>query len=97
MHYAIVDIETTGSHHSNDCITEIGIVITDGYQIIDTYETLINPKEKIGWYVSKLTGITDKMVASAPEFSEVAATIFQFIQHRVFVAHNVKENIRKNI
>jgi DNA polymerase-3 subunit epsilon len=89
MEFAVVDIETTGSHHSNDCITEIGIVITDGYRILETYETLINPNEKIGWYVSKLTGITDKMVANAPEFSEVAETIFQYIQNRIFVAHNV--------
>jgi DNA polymerase-3 subunit epsilon len=89
MEFAVVDIETTGSHHSNDCITEIGIVITDGYQILDSYETLINPKEKIGWYVSKLTGITDQMVATAPEFHEVAERIENMLKDRIFVAHNV--------
>lgn len=89
MEFAVVDIETTGSHHSNDCITEIGIVITDGTQILDTFETLINPKEKIGWYVSKLTGITDSMVADAPEFKEVAEKIYSLIENRIFVAHNV--------
>jgi DNA polymerase III subunit epsilon len=98
MEYAVVDIETTGSHHSTDCITEIGIVITDGKNILDTYETLINPGEKISWYVSKLTGITDEMVSNQPEFCEVAQRIYQLLENRVFVAHNVNfdYNIVKN-
>ena len=39
LEFAIVDIETTGSHYGADCITEIGIVITDGTKIIDSYES----------------------------------------------------------
>jgi DNA polymerase III subunit epsilon len=98
MEFAIVDIETTGSHHSTDCITEIGIVISDGVKIIDSYETLVNPGEKISWYVSKLTGITDEMVASEPDFCEVAPKIYELLENRVFVAHNVNfdYNIVKN-
>jgi DNA polymerase-3 subunit epsilon len=98
MEFAIVDIETTGSNNSTDCITEIGIVISDGEQIIDQYETLVNPGEKIGWYVSKLTGITDEMVANEPDFCEVAHTVHRMLKDRVFVAHNVNfdYNIVKN-
>jgi len=41
--YAIVDIETTGGHASANGITEIAIFIYDGLQIVQQYETLINP------------------------------------------------------
>jgi DNA polymerase-3 subunit epsilon len=36
-----------------------------------------------------MTGITDEMVASAPLFEQVAETIYQFLNDKVFVAHNV--------
>ncbi len=38
--YAIVDIETTGGRPEFDRVMEVGVVITDGRKVIDTYETL---------------------------------------------------------
>lgn len=89
MEYAIVDIETTGSQYGPDCITEIGIVITDGIKEIDRYETLINPQSRIPKFITHLTGITEEMVANAPVFDEVAHEIHSFLDGRIFVAHNV--------
>jgi DNA polymerase III subunit epsilon len=89
MLYAVVDIETTGSHASEHGITEIGIVITDGQQIIESYETLINPEQAIPPFIQVLTGINDKMVAGAPLFEDVAARVFELLQDKIFVAHNV--------
>ena len=45
--YAIVDIETTGGLATRDKITEIAIVIHDGQNVIDQYQTLINPERSI--------------------------------------------------
>ena len=45
--YAIVDIETTGGQPKDSKITEIGIVISDGTKVIETYETLVNPERDI--------------------------------------------------
>src|SRR3954454_6925535 len=87
--YAIVDIETTGSHPLDNGITEIAIVLHDGERIEDRYETLINPGCRIPYYVAQLTGITNQMTASAPYFAEVACKIFTLLQNRIFVAHNV--------
>jgi DNA polymerase-3 subunit epsilon len=36
-----------------------------------------------------MTGITDEMVATAPVFEDVAESVYQFLNDRVFVAHNV--------
>ena len=36
-----------------------------------------------------MTGITDEMVASAPLFEEVAATVYDHLNDNIFIAHNV--------
>ncbi|WP_298393731.1 exonuclease domain-containing protein [Flavobacterium sp.] len=87
--YAIVDIETTGGNASHSRITEIAIIIHDGEQIIDRYETLINPQKEIPAPIFALTGINNEMVKKAPIFEEVAETILNLLTDRIFVAHNV--------
>lgn len=87
--FAIVDIETTGSHASANGITEIAIVLHNGKEIEGKYATLINPQSPIQKYVQALTGITNEMVAEAPLFSAVALNIFNLLKDRIFVAHNV--------
>lgn len=89
MLYAIVDIETTGSYAAGNGITEIAIVTHDGRQVVDFYETLINPHQQIPYFIERLTGINNNMVADAPSFSEVAETIHELLKDKVFVAHNV--------
>ena len=87
--YAIVDIETTGSYASANGITEVAIYVYDGKKIVDQFETLINPGQPIPRYIQSFTGITDEMVANAPEFEKVADKIFQLLNENVFIAHNV--------
>jgi DNA polymerase-3 subunit epsilon len=89
MLYAVVDIETTGSYAMGNGITEIAIVIHDGKEVLDFYETLVNPGRPIPYFIQNLTGINDAMVASAPPFEEVAKHVFEMLQDKVFVAHNV--------
>jgi DNA polymerase-3 subunit epsilon len=86
--YAIVDIETTGGYAANHRITEIAIYYHDGMQITDSFHTLINPGRNIPYYITGLTGITSEMVFSAPSFKEIAASIHQKLDGKVFVAHN---------
>jgi DNA polymerase-3 subunit epsilon len=87
--YAIVDIETTGGYAAANGITEISIFLFDGEKITGKYETLINPGQPIPNYISAMTGITDKMVATAPSFDTVADKIFNLLQDKIFIAHNV--------
>ena len=89
MHFAIVDIETTGGSPKSSKITEIAIYKHNGKEIIDEYTTLINPEMKIPDFIVRLTGISDKMVGTAPKFFEVARKIIEFTEECVFVAHNV--------
>lgn len=87
--FAIVDIETTGSHSSSHGITEIAILVHDTTQVIDSFQTLINPEIAVMPYVTKLTGITNEMLYDAPTFQEVAKKIWQMTEGCVFVAHSV--------
>ncbi len=89
MLFAIVDIETTGSYAAGSGITEIAIVIHDGREVLNTYETLINPHRTIPRFIQSLTGITPEMVVNAPSFDEVAGQIYELLQDKIFVAHNV--------
>ncbi len=89
MHYAIIDIETTGMGVQGNKITEIAIFIHDGTQVIDTYDSLIDPECSIPYTITELTGITNAMVQGAPKFNEVAKKIIDFTADCVFVAHNV--------
>lgn len=89
MNYAIVDIETTGGSTKNSKITEIAIYKHDGKQVIDSFETLINPEIPIPIFIARLTGIRDEMVENSPRFFEIAKKIIEFTEGCVFVAHNV--------
>lgn len=87
--YAIVDIETTGGNATHSRITEIAIRIHDGTNVIDRFETLVNPQKEIPVAIFALTGITDEMVRDAPIFDDVAEKVLEMLTDRIFVAHNV--------
>jgi DNA polymerase-3 subunit epsilon len=87
--YAIVDIETTGGHAVGNGITELAIFVHDGVNVVETFHTLINPERNIPLYITALTGISGSMVAGAPVFSEIAEKVYNILQGKVFIAHNV--------
>lgn len=102
MKYAIVDIETTGGNAQNGKITEVAFIVHDGYQIVDEFSTLVNPECDIPPFITSLTGISNKMVESAPKFYEVAKKIVEITEDCILVAHNsefdygfLKEEFRK--
>jgi DNA polymerase-3 subunit epsilon len=87
--YAIVDIETTGGYASANGITEVAIHVFDGTRVVKKFESLINPLQPIPRYIQSFTGITNEMVANAPQFADVAEDIFNLLNENIFIAHNV--------
>jgi len=86
--YTIIDIETTGQASSIGKITEIAIFVHNGFEITDSFTSLINPECYIPGFITNLTGIDNEMVKTAPKFYEVARKIVEITQDKVFVAHN---------
>lgn len=89
-HFVFLDLETTGSRASLDRITEVGLIeVLDG-EVIDQFETLVNPQQAISSFITSLTGINDAMVADAPPFADIAEDLMSRLLGRVLVAHNAR-------
>lgn len=88
--YAVVDLETTGTSYKNgDRIIQIGCVLFCDGQIVNRFETLINPQTTVPLSIEQLTGIQNHDVKKAPLFDDVAGTIYSLLSGTTFVAHNV--------
>ncbi|HQC86077.1 MAG TPA: exonuclease domain-containing protein [Rhodoferax sp.] len=88
--YVVLDLETTGGNASQDRITEIAAVRMEDGQEVARWSTLVHPGVPIPPFIQSLTGITDAMVADAPDFAEVAPELIRILDGAVLVAHNVR-------
>ena len=90
LHYAVVDVETTGGGVSKGHrITEFAVVEVVGREIVDQWSTLVNPGRTIPPIVERITGISDGLVHDAPFFEHIAPEVADRLEGRIFVAHNV--------
>jgi DNA polymerase III subunit epsilon len=87
---AFVDIETTGMRSAYDRIIEIGILRVEDNELVQTFQTLINPQTYIPKEITSLTGITGKHLENAPTFRAVKDEIIEILADCTFVAHNVR-------
>jgi DNA polymerase-3 subunit epsilon len=88
--YVLLDLETTGGNPVHDRITEIAAVRIEGGQEVARWSTLVNPGLTISPFIQNLTGISNAMVADAPDFADVAAQLQEILKGAVLVAHNVR-------
>jgi len=86
----VVDLETTGANPALDRITEVGVLLIEGGEVVREWSSLVNPQAPIPPFISTMTGITDAMVASAPTFRELQREIADLLRDRIFIAHNAR-------
>ena len=87
--YVVVDVETTGARpYAGDRITEIAAVVVKDGEIVELFETLVNPQRSIPPFITQLTNITWDMVKDAPVFADIAPDVVGVLEGNVFVAHN---------
>ncbi len=86
---ALIDFETTGMSPAMGArATEVGIVLLEGGQVVDRFQSLMNTGVFIPGVITQLTGITNAMVATAPRAETVMADAARFVGAAPMVAHN---------
>lgn len=86
---AVIDFETTGiSPDHGDRATEVAIVLVEGGRVVDRFQSLMNAGIRIPSFITQLTGITNAMVAAAPDAAQVMSEASRFVGKAPLVAHN---------
>ena len=89
IEYVAIDLEMTGLKVTQDRILEIGAVkIRDG-RMCEEFLSFVNPHRCLSREIIKLTGITDEMVADAPEIEDVLEAFLSFCKDAVLIGHNL--------
>lgn len=89
----VIDIETTGLDSYCCSIIELAAVKIRNHQIIDKFQTLIDPEEEIDSFIIELTGITNEMVKGKPLFKDVIEEYLTFIGQDIVMGHNVNFDV----
>lgn len=87
--YVVLDVETTGIDRKNDRMVEIAILEISNGNIVDQYQTLVNPGIPISPGAYQVHGISDADVASAPKAEHIAAEIADRLRGKPVVGHSV--------
>lgn len=86
---AVIDFETTGlSPDYGDRATEVAIVLVERGRVVDRFQSLMNAGVRIPSFITQLTGISNAMVAAAPDAARVMADASRFVGNAPLVAHN---------
>lgn len=92
--YCILDIESSGGAFGKEAIIEIALYRYDGDKIVDQLISLVHPHVSVQPFVSRMTGITPKMLQRAPRFHEIAKRIVEITEGCILVGHNVPFDYR---
>ena len=86
--YVVFDLETTGFSAKKSSIIEISAIKCKNNDIIDRFDVLVNPNKHIPSKISKLTGITDELVADCDTIDIVIPKFLSFIENYTLVSYN---------
>ncbi|MBA2520849.1 MAG: GIY-YIG nuclease family protein [Chloroflexia bacterium] len=91
--FVAVDVETTGLRPVRQRITEVAIIRYQAGVEVERFVSLCNPRQLIPAYIAKLTGITNELVADAPDFSTIAAEVLSRVDGQLIIGHNVSFDV----
>jgi len=87
--FAVVDTETTGLRPGPDRVIELAVVCVRGGEVIETFQSLVNPGRRISPFIVNFTGITPEMLSGAPTTKEIMPGFLQRIDGTILVCHNL--------
>lgn len=90
LSFVVFDSETTGLDPEVDRVLQLGAVRVVNGKLVpgEEFETLVDPGQPIPPQSTKVHGISDDMVAGAPEFTAACRAFHDFARDAVIIAHN---------
>ena len=86
--FCIVDLETTGFSPRSDEILQIGVIKMVNFSQQGQFTTLIKPRQSIPEHITRINGITNKMVRDKPNIEDVKADFIYFVENTIIVEHS---------
>ena len=86
----LLDCETTGGKATYHRIIEIGLLIIENGELIETWQTFVDPEMALPPFIQRLTGITPEKLDGAPLFADIAGELLNTLEGRTLVAHNAR-------
>ncbi len=87
--FCVIDLETTGTDPLTDNIIEVGVIVFNGDEVINSFESLVKTDQPISPFITELTGISEFDLNDAPEFDSISETLSGMIKNIPIVGHNV--------
>jgi DNA polymerase-3 subunit epsilon len=91
--FVCIDCETTGLDLSVDRVVEVAVIKFTTKEVLESYETLIDPERLIPESSTYFHRITDDMVVGKPKLHEVLEPILRIMGRHPVVGHGVKFDI----
>lgn len=91
--FVCLDCETTGLLPATDKIIEIAVVVFTSDQILDSFETLVDPQTPIPESSTAIHHITDLMVHGKPIIASVLPKVLSLIGNHIIVGHGITTDI----
>jgi len=90
--YVIFDVETTGMKpEDGHAIVELAAQRVRGREVVDTFQSIVNPGRKVDPEAAAIHGITDAVIAKVGKpLIEVIPAFMLFSEGTTLVAHNIR-------
>jgi DNA polymerase-3 subunit epsilon len=89
VEFVVIDTETTGLRPGSHRVIEVAGVRVRGGEVLDSFQSLLNPGVRIPTFIAQFTGITQEMIATAPQTAEALPAFLRFVEGALIVGHNV--------
>jgi DNA polymerase III epsilon subunit family exonuclease len=88
--FVVFDLETTGLSVASSQICEVGAVRVRALELVDSFQSLVNPRVPLPEPVARLTGLHEHELRRAAPVSSVLTRFLSFTGDSLLVAHNAR-------
>ncbi len=92
--YVVLDIEATGMDPERDEIIEVAALKFRDEEVLERFETLVQPRRPLPLAVSSLTGLTMRDLRRAPSFGQIAPRLRQFVRNYPIVGQSPEYDLQ---